>query len=386
MAAVRATRGEAGEADMPDKLYERSVSFYAEAVAVADPGGRLRSPRCRAPTPTSSPTSSPSSPSTSTTTAPRSPRRPAGSPRAAGHDRVGTSTLTLAGLVNHAALNEDHWFGVVLLGRPQAEPWASAPWDDDPDWEFRTALDLEPAALLDRYERDVRAQPRQRRRRPPPPAGSTTCPPPTRGATSGSTSAGSCSTCSRRPPGTTATPTCCARRPTARPASEPGPSGLTRGERLSRMAFKAWHIPVRLATGAYILNSGPAEAGRRRRDGEGPPRLRHHGVPRVPGHPAREVRVDAVDRRDRGRRTAADPDRADRGRRPGADHVRRPARPALPQRARRARGGQPPADPAGHRRCPRTCGCWPSAPPSPSTASPTAARSAARPRPSANGD
>ena len=33
----------------------------------------------------------------------------------------------------------------------RAEPWASAPWDQDPDWEFHTAADLEPAALLDRY-------------------------------------------------------------------------------------------------------------------------------------------------------------------------------------------------------------------------------------------
>jgi uncharacterized damage-inducible protein DinB len=65
--------------------------------------------------------------------------------------RVGASDLTLAGLVNHAALNEDHWFGVVLLGRPRAEPWAGAPWESDPDWEFHTALDLGPGALLDRY-------------------------------------------------------------------------------------------------------------------------------------------------------------------------------------------------------------------------------------------
>ena len=41
---------------------------------------------------------------------------------------------------------------MVLLGQPPSEPWASAPWDDDPDWEFRTALDLEPAELLARYE------------------------------------------------------------------------------------------------------------------------------------------------------------------------------------------------------------------------------------------
>jgi hypothetical protein len=62
-----------------------------------------------------------------------------------------TSGLTLAGLVKHAALNEDHWFGVVLLGRPQSEPWASAPWDDDPDWEFHTAVDDDPADLLALY-------------------------------------------------------------------------------------------------------------------------------------------------------------------------------------------------------------------------------------------
>ena len=65
---------------------------------------------------------------------------------------VGASDLTLAGLLNHAALNEDHWFGVVLLGQSPSEPWASAPWADDPDWEFRTALDLEPDELIARYE------------------------------------------------------------------------------------------------------------------------------------------------------------------------------------------------------------------------------------------
>lgn len=65
--------------------------------------------------------------------------------------RLPTSGLTLAGLIKHAALNEDHWFGVVLLGRPQSEPWASVPWDDDPDWEFRTAVDDDPADLLALY-------------------------------------------------------------------------------------------------------------------------------------------------------------------------------------------------------------------------------------------
>src|SRR3954451_24282263 len=40
---------------------------------------------------------------------------------------VPTSSLTLAGLVKHLALVEDDWFQVRLLGRPDPEPWASAP-------------------------------------------------------------------------------------------------------------------------------------------------------------------------------------------------------------------------------------------------------------------
>ena len=66
--------------------------------------------------------------------------------------RVGASSLTLGGLLAHATLNEDHWFSVILLGRPRAEPWASVPWEDDPDWEFRTAADRAPGDLLADYE------------------------------------------------------------------------------------------------------------------------------------------------------------------------------------------------------------------------------------------
>jgi uncharacterized damage-inducible protein DinB len=61
------------------------------------------------------------------------------------------SALTLAGLVKHMALVEDSWFGQVLLGRDEGEPWASVDWDDDPDWEFRTAVDDDPDALLALY-------------------------------------------------------------------------------------------------------------------------------------------------------------------------------------------------------------------------------------------
>ncbi len=71
--------------------------------------------------------------------------------RAAMGTRIPTTELTLAGLVKHAALNEGHWFGVVLRGQPAPDWYAHVAWEDDPDWEFRTALDQEPEDLLALY-------------------------------------------------------------------------------------------------------------------------------------------------------------------------------------------------------------------------------------------
>jgi uncharacterized damage-inducible protein DinB len=62
-----------------------------------------------------------------------------------------TSQLSLGGLLKHLALVEDDWIQVDFLGRPAVEPWASAPWDDDQDWEFHSAADDEPAALRELY-------------------------------------------------------------------------------------------------------------------------------------------------------------------------------------------------------------------------------------------
>lgn len=61
------------------------------------------------------------------------------------------STLTLGGLLNHLALVEDSWMNDRFLGLPEREPWAGVDWDADPDWEFRTAADLEPEQLRQRY-------------------------------------------------------------------------------------------------------------------------------------------------------------------------------------------------------------------------------------------
>jgi uncharacterized damage-inducible protein DinB len=62
------------------------------------------------------------------------------------------STLTLGGLLNHLALVEDSWFRVRFAGLPDDELWAAIDWDADPDYEFRTAAELEPEELRRRYE------------------------------------------------------------------------------------------------------------------------------------------------------------------------------------------------------------------------------------------
>ena len=49
------------------------------------------------------------------------------------------STMTLGGLLKHLAFVEDFWIGMTVRGRPPAEPFSSAPWDDDPDWEWRSS-------------------------------------------------------------------------------------------------------------------------------------------------------------------------------------------------------------------------------------------------------
>ncbi|WP_324276257.1 DinB family protein [Blastococcus brunescens] len=64
---------------------------------------------------------------------------------------IPSSSLTLAGLLNHLALVENSWFRERFAGLPEDAPWAGIDWDADPDHEFRTALDLGPDELRARY-------------------------------------------------------------------------------------------------------------------------------------------------------------------------------------------------------------------------------------------
>lgn len=61
------------------------------------------------------------------------------------------SELTLSGLLYHLALVEEDWMEVRFSGLAEREPWASADWAADRDWEFHTAPDLEPERLQSRY-------------------------------------------------------------------------------------------------------------------------------------------------------------------------------------------------------------------------------------------
>lgn len=68
---------------------------------------------------------------------------------------VGTSTMTLAGLVKHLALVEADYFSVRLLGRDPGPPWNTVDWDDEPDWEWRSAADDSPEELMTLWRETV---------------------------------------------------------------------------------------------------------------------------------------------------------------------------------------------------------------------------------------
>ena len=64
------------------------------------------------------------------------------------------SDLTLASLTKHLALVEDSWFQERFVG-VEVEPWASAPFDEDPDWDLHSAQHHSPTELVILYEAAV---------------------------------------------------------------------------------------------------------------------------------------------------------------------------------------------------------------------------------------
>jgi uncharacterized damage-inducible protein DinB len=65
---------------------------------------------------------------------------------------VAPSTLSLSGLIKHLSLVEESWFQSVFAGGELREPWSSAPFDDDKDWEFNSASEDRLSDLVEMYE------------------------------------------------------------------------------------------------------------------------------------------------------------------------------------------------------------------------------------------
>ena len=68
---------------------------------------------------------------------------------------VGTSTMTLAGLLKHLTLVEDHWCCQSLHGRDSQLPWEAVDWNADPDWEWHSAADDDPDELRSMWQGSV---------------------------------------------------------------------------------------------------------------------------------------------------------------------------------------------------------------------------------------
>lgn len=65
------------------------------------------------------------------------------------------SSMTLGGLVKHLAYVEDNWLSEVLHGNDGAEPWRSADWEADADWEWHSAADDDPDELRGLFRETV---------------------------------------------------------------------------------------------------------------------------------------------------------------------------------------------------------------------------------------
>ncbi len=66
--------------------------------------------------------------------------------------RLEPSPMTLGGMLKHLAGVEDWWFNQVFAGNPEPEPWASADFENDEDWDWHSATEDSPEqlrALLD---------------------------------------------------------------------------------------------------------------------------------------------------------------------------------------------------------------------------------------------
>jgi hypothetical protein len=69
--------------------------------------------------------------------------------------RIGASSLTLGGLLKHLARADQQMFTAKLSGAPLGEPWDSADWNADPDWDFNSASADSPEQLYALWDETI---------------------------------------------------------------------------------------------------------------------------------------------------------------------------------------------------------------------------------------
>jgi uncharacterized damage-inducible protein DinB len=68
---------------------------------------------------------------------------------------LGPSAITLGGLLKHMARVEDAHFARLLFDELPGPPWDDVDWAADPQWEWQSAADDSPAALMAMWEATV---------------------------------------------------------------------------------------------------------------------------------------------------------------------------------------------------------------------------------------
>jgi hypothetical protein len=74
---------------------------------------------------------------------------------------LGTSTVSLGGLLKHLALVEDYYFTIRLFDEAPGPPFDAVDWDAEPGWDWSSAINDTPDYLYDLWQRSVERSRRQ---------------------------------------------------------------------------------------------------------------------------------------------------------------------------------------------------------------------------------